>query len=561
MEVYGRKLTDMGSDEAFEYPCTLCAKDKKNVAASKYCVECDENLCKTCLDHHSRFPVTKGHQIVEVQSLTGKRLELPSQRCEKHGGKVIDEYCQGHDKVGCSTCMNVDHSRCEGINFIPSLVKKFETSHELQRLENAIESIHTSSQGLKSRKQNDLKRIQQERSQLLQEIKSERQKINDKLDKMEEALLQKVRNTFDVKEKNVVSTIHEIDGTITSLDENLQRVKAARCENDSEKYVQLKMGLERKKLDESNLKLLDKTKTEETMRLEPANQITEQNIIGRVIKHKAVESVKLHGTFDIHLDDDKEICCIHDMCICSDGTMIMLDYNNKRIKKVDTSYKVIYVLNVADTPACVCQVNESLLAVTLINEKKVQFVTQKSPMKLETSFSVGDRCRGIAFKDRLLYVSCGGSKNKSYKEGVGHLEVYSISGSIVTSFYGKIEYPLFISAPSWSPELFIGDHRRGIVSLDSNRNLKDIVLYQAPDFQEPQGICWLDKDTLCVAFYVSHTVVQMSRDGLFKKTLLTEKDGIKKPYSLCFDEKTSRLVVSFNKSNTIKVFTLDFGTK
>jgi hypothetical protein len=88
----------------------LVLKEGKNVAAIKHCVECDENLCQKCLGDHNKFSVMRGHQLLDtVKQLSGKKQELPSQRCERHGGKLIDVYCPGHDKVGCSTCMTIEH--------------------------------------------------------------------------------------------------------------------------------------------------------------------------------------------------------------------------------------------------------------------------------------------------------------------------------------------------------------------------------------------------------------------------------------------------------------------
>jgi hypothetical protein len=112
MAVDGRKLRDtlrLGSEDWIEFPCSPCEKDGKNVASVKHCVECGENLCKTCLSCHEKF--TRGHQIVENPraKIEQKKPELPVQRCDKHGGKLVDVYCPSHDTVGCATCVAVDH--------------------------------------------------------------------------------------------------------------------------------------------------------------------------------------------------------------------------------------------------------------------------------------------------------------------------------------------------------------------------------------------------------------------------------------------------------------------
>jgi hypothetical protein len=113
MAVDGRKIRQslyQGSDIEHDFPCSPCSKGGKNEAAIKHCVECDENLCQSCMDDHNKFSSMKDHQLLDtVKQPSGRQQELPSQRCEKHGGKLIDVYCPGHDTVCCSTCISVEH--------------------------------------------------------------------------------------------------------------------------------------------------------------------------------------------------------------------------------------------------------------------------------------------------------------------------------------------------------------------------------------------------------------------------------------------------------------------
>lgn len=108
----GRSLEDPvdGNDFVYDYPCSTCEKDNRNVEAVKYCVDCDENLCSTCLSQHNKFPLMRRHKVLDqVERCHRKEKNLPSERCSKHGGKIIDIFCPNHDVVGCSTCINLDH--------------------------------------------------------------------------------------------------------------------------------------------------------------------------------------------------------------------------------------------------------------------------------------------------------------------------------------------------------------------------------------------------------------------------------------------------------------------
>jgi hypothetical protein len=98
------------SDYIYDHPCTPCERDGNNTEAIKYCEDCDENLCGVCINFHNRLTLTRGHKILDqVQTRTGQTKQLPSQRCSKHGGKIIEVFCPEHDVVGCSTCVSIDH--------------------------------------------------------------------------------------------------------------------------------------------------------------------------------------------------------------------------------------------------------------------------------------------------------------------------------------------------------------------------------------------------------------------------------------------------------------------
>ncbi|XP_060606369.1 uncharacterized protein LOC132758696 isoform X1 [Ruditapes philippinarum] len=558
MAVDGRKLSQslyQGSDIEHEFPCSPCFKEGKNVAAIKHCVECDENLCQKCLGDHNKFSVMRGHQLLDtVKQLSGKKQGLPSQRCERHGGKLIDVYCPGHDKVGCSTCMTIEHSGCKGISYIPDIACKTETSEKLKLLEADISALQSRFHALKQNKQKEVENAKKEKSQLIKEIKSERKKINDHLDKMEQELLQEVDVTFQTKLQHIESNMKQVDERIASLQESLKKINAAKQENESEKYVQIKLVNEKRKIARDSLEDLERSRKTDAIRFEPYRQATDSecNIIGNILHFPMIEVDKC-AEFNARLKDDKESCIIFGMCMCDDGCIVMTDQNNKCIKKMNDSFQVISSLKVTDNPFGICQIDSSMLAVTMYNDRTVQFISQKEPMKLQHSFKVGDRCRGIAYNDGMIYVCCGGYKDTG--EGVGHLEVYTVSGKIVLSHYDEITYPVNVTISNTTMEVSVIDKHKGILNINENLNMRPVTV-DNKIFLNPKYICKINKSQYCVSFYTTHNFLLMSHDGKDQVELPIREDGLKKPVCLCFDNKTSRLFVSCWESDKIMVYTL-----
>jgi DNA repair exonuclease SbcCD ATPase subunit len=115
----------------------------------------------------------------------------------------------------------------------------------------------------------ELDKAKKDKSQLIKEIKSERKNINDRLDKMEMELLQEVAATFQIKLHHIESNVQEVDARIVVLQESLQKINAAKHENESEKYVQIKRVREKYKNTSDCLKEFEGSSKTGTLRFDP----------------------------------------------------------------------------------------------------------------------------------------------------------------------------------------------------------------------------------------------------------------------------------------------------
>ncbi|XP_072047213.1 E3 ubiquitin-protein ligase TRIM56-like [Amphiura filiformis] len=94
-------------------PCTSC--DNSDNQAFGRCVECNDFLCKKCVDIHKSLRILKHHHVLTLEELrTGKLImhNLPEQEmCPKHKGEVLRFYCETCDEPMCRDCTVVDHPR------------------------------------------------------------------------------------------------------------------------------------------------------------------------------------------------------------------------------------------------------------------------------------------------------------------------------------------------------------------------------------------------------------------------------------------------------------------
>lgn len=115
--VPGRKGTQTkDSESATDLLCSICALENRKTDAEKYCLQCQDYFCQKCVTIHDKLAILSGHVIIGRSDFGDLecRLKLPSiptERCLKHTTKLMDMYCDTHDKVGCGTCMVLEHGK------------------------------------------------------------------------------------------------------------------------------------------------------------------------------------------------------------------------------------------------------------------------------------------------------------------------------------------------------------------------------------------------------------------------------------------------------------------
>lgn len=104
----GMSTVVMDSVDECNFPCSVCFQKNVKNEADKYCAICLDYFCVNCVAKtHGIGSALAGHDLLA----TGKMPPLPTKRCSEHGTKVIDMFCKTHEKVGCSICFILEHSK------------------------------------------------------------------------------------------------------------------------------------------------------------------------------------------------------------------------------------------------------------------------------------------------------------------------------------------------------------------------------------------------------------------------------------------------------------------
>ena len=97
--------------------CDPCTRIDENVPASKWCVDCEDALCITCVKSHKGSKVSMTHHVtdMEVISTLPDEVLTTQTKCSKHPSFLMDIFCSQHDVTCCRSCMSEDHRSCDKV--------------------------------------------------------------------------------------------------------------------------------------------------------------------------------------------------------------------------------------------------------------------------------------------------------------------------------------------------------------------------------------------------------------------------------------------------------------
>lgn len=237
---------------------------------------------------------------------------------------------------------------------------------------------------------------------------------------------------------------------------------------------------------------------------------------------------------NIHVDDDKEEeCCVKRACVMPDGTILIVERDNSRIKRLtnrDYPLALRDYLDLPGDPRSLCVINHREVAVTFPVEQRIQFVSLGETMELGRTIQVDFKCTQVLHHAGILYVSEFGNRIYMYKlsgERIKQLTWDYFAGSLLLSPDGLVLYICacsdFLFAVNSQTLEFIWQCREG--------------------FRYAADICSDGSGSLFVCGSSSTNIVQIRENGEVVRELVGEDDGLKKIIAVCYDPLIGRMIV------------------
>ncbi|XP_060606688.1 E3 ubiquitin-protein ligase TRIM71-like [Ruditapes philippinarum] len=540
--------TPRSSDELFDFSCTPCNKKDKNSEAVKYCVDCQEYLCENCVDNHNSFSVLAGHTLVGQskfgQSGSGSKdlPSVPTERCKLHSLKLVDMYCADHDAVGCHVCFTITHRLCQDIHYIPEYIQTNNLTDDGSRIEAELERAINEIGFVLEKKQQEIENNKKARETHLEDIKQYRKKLNEILDKLEQASITELDVTFRKLDEDYRKSVTQMQECIEKLASRKADIVTSQ-NNQSQTFVNVKMSrclLSDSVKDITLLPNQGRLRLTLERNLEISHFLKKLDMLAKcaTMKHELYK-ISNRTTVNVKMIDDELECSIWSSCVLDKGNILITDLSNTNLKLVDSgNFKVKDSLEMSGSPSSVCKISNSEAAVSLSIIKTVQFVATENHLTKTRSLKFDHECRGLAVIDGRLVIGNDNDQVYIYTMNRQCLKVIKTEKT-GNKMFGRVR-ELCVSDDG--KMIHIVDAHRGVITIDRDGTV--LWKYNGQELKSPWGICTDGTGNVIVSGFSSHNVVQLSPDGKLLGKIISDEYKLKNPRAVCFDRKKCKLIAA-----------------
>ncbi|XP_052805853.1 uncharacterized protein LOC128235153 [Mya arenaria] len=528
------------SDLVHDYGCSKCEEHDINTYAQHFCTECEHYLCDKCVKLHNGYHKT--HTVYgrgDIQKWAGYAMAM----CDQHGNK-LEVHCDDHQDLCCHVCVALNHRLCSSISHLPDLARNFLKTAEFKQLPAAVDMMRNRlDERIKTRMKYQAS-LNDTYKDILAEIRALRKEMNKILDQLEKKTVKQLDSMITCLETNIkvdIDACTHMHDQLKTMIEKCQQMTGKHKETNS--YIgyrkcQYKLAIAEDQVHRMQCKPAQRICFEPNISLQPF--LSNLHVFGTIQKIEIIQAFNVLALKHYHvgIETDTFSPSIVGICELPSGGLLIADNNNYSVKHLNSEYVVTASCDFPAPPEHLCRIsgNEVAVVVSDSNRHEVHFIhITRGKLQRVRKFTTNHRCVCIAHDQGQLYVS---SWNILYQ--------YNMNGKIIRNIYEDKSIGLtvrrFVVSPDGERIYVTSYNEHKLITLDKTGNVLSSL--EDTDLKYPSGLCVSPHGHVFVCGLGSNTVLQMDREGTQKvATLVRKADGVSKPQSLCFSEKTSSLLV------------------
>ncbi|XP_071106916.1 tripartite motif-containing protein 3-like [Haliotis cracherodii] len=542
--------------------CTLCGQLGETTPAISWCPDCEVTLCERCVKMHRACPSSRDHVLCDLSGDI-KVMKRRKVMCQEHKDEQVKYICKDCNKSLCQSCCVVYHRKCEYVVTINSQVARMKSELTLRS-----DIFRTKCHG----KSNRIERHKFEINKIKDDKVAAKEQVNRITHKAIEYIRQKEQKLLDeldeITERHIIQT--EADVKLEEIEmqmyrqhcEFIDQALVSDCEMDLyDAYQAWESGAvelgDVRDTDTADTRRIDDIRF--TPDTDNVQHILDDLQLGKIdVRYRDGPRLKcspvLFHTLDATPEDDQGVPSmpgITELNVDGMQTIVVTDYTNMCVKSFFTR----------NNQACQSRLtlDVSPWGVTQLKEKQVMVVVPAS-RHIVTVEVTPDLVLLATITTRTMYYSLAVLSPSSLAAGGSAcVDILDMAGNVLRSVTTHnnetlFTYPAYMCVNNKGNILVSDWAKKSVTCVTSDG---DVVWRYAPTGAKalsiPAGISTTKKGDIMFVDNDAETMIQLSETGEYVSDVLTSKDGINQPLSLCIDKHDSVLVTC---KREIKTFIL-----
>ena len=560
-------------DEIIIRHCGPCNYEGTEIEAEMFCDDCKELLCRNCADSHKKYKQFRNHTVVPVaqapkDEATGYTPSIVI--CDCNQNLEGTEYCEYHCDVVCQTCASTKHQNCK----TQAISQRFgDEKAKLSSVMQKADAVKTNIETCLQKRNDDLQKLLSVKETCTKEIQSFRRTLNQHLDLLEQNVLKEMENLESRERKEIERHISSCSAIQHMLQTDIQLLENAKKSSLSEYmfvahtkvsvhlegYGRLlhEIGQETKTLTilfERNKQLADLQ-----INITNLGTLTTGDSQGHKSQRKLFPKLEVQTSSQVDTESPEDIHTpqITGCDIMQDGSIIVCDKTNKKVKLLDRSFKLKRCSSLQTDPYDVSVVNEKECIITLPEAKALQFMCVLPRLVSDHVIQLDKMCWGVHVAGKEIYITA----HDATRSDTGEVRVLDRYGRLIRRIAMKQDgsymftLPYYLTVSPSSRNIYVSDYGSSSVwCLTSDGGM--MYYYKNPKLKRPKGVCVDIEDNLLICDEGSHSVQIVTAACRTHSTLLEAKDGLRMPYFIAYRHSDASLIVGCYKSNNLFVYKL-----
>ena len=605
------------SDEFYDPYCDSCFEDgRQNIRAHGFCTNCVQFLCTDCYTVHGRLQGTRNHDVVQGEDMPKSQADKPPrfECCDVHPKLLKNQFCCDHKILLCPVCSSSEHNTCatKNVEEVCPIIDTSDTGalydkiRSLQEtLKSTLPAIDKAMMELKVQEKTMLHDAQMVYDQIITQAKTvhgsikneiqkscqsqitrlsqQRKKVSDmniKLDTPLTVLGDLKAKPIDTKlflrlQENVNYT-KNIAKELQELRKSLNIVSLSFIPSQpSEDVLSSSFTLGKIRKSDSNLLSAGMMVPDIMFPVSALKQITAESSPGQMPRPQSLGGavakpqlsrptqsllkmkVTKQDTYNVKNSYDRWGGWITGMAITNDRRILMVDFNNNKVKMLSQDMKFLSSVSVPYQPWDIAVISEREAVITTTNESLVILDISGSHLSIKTTARLSYDVGGISRYNNNLIVTSPDSKPSSVKLIDQTGRVY---WSVSSDQQGQplFSMPLYVSSSGDGRSSTVIVTDRGNHTLTSlNGDTGEIITRRQLKGKDPVGVTTDSAGNFYVCYRETSEVAVLSGNLSEERILLSTQDGLSYyPLAIAYDDTAQHLILSYDRNNKVERYKL-----